>query len=117
MRPVYQIGDKGCLVACLSSMLEINSKYIPNLSNIDLWWVKFISYMCTIPYYYFDGWDKDINKLYNYPGVDGMVIVAVGSCEGEHRHAIIVKNEIVIHDPSPYKETRHTGKNIKDLLS
>lgn len=102
----YMTGD--CLAACIASLLEMKQDNVPNfvalfpVNHVKFGWFELL-------YYWLWHFDYDLkghftpDKLSEYEGIGGYIIVSVESNVDSSTHACIysVKDKRIVHDPEP----------------
>ncbi|MBC5772785.1 hypothetical protein H8S95_01810 [Pontibacter sp. KCTC 32443] len=107
MIKVYQtkFNDEGnCFAACVASVLKCNIEDLPHL-GVDEDWEEYEqrlndylreNYSTVLTHVSYDDW-RDFINLYLR---DSYCIVSGQSNRG-YEHAVIYKNELLVHDPHP----------------
>lgn len=92
-----------CFRTCVGSIMDIDPETIPHWEDMgDAWHNSFFSFLERNGYE-FEGTLFKEEKLKEYPGVDGYVIVRGKSPRGfvSRGHAVIYKDGEPFHDPHP----------------
>lgn len=114
MTPIKQtIADarKGdCLRACVASLLDMPIEKVPNFVGMfpddvpegEFGWFEFLFYWLQFNNYRHRG-HFGTERLDEYEGIDGYVLVSVKSTLPDSSHACIysIKDKCIVHDPEP----------------
>ena len=99
MIPIIQteFGEKdgNCLTACIASILEVSLDEVPPTPD-DLAWLRMLAAKLKAAH---GVMPLLVDSL--PPWWDGHVIGYGRSPRGTHNHAVVMKNDEVVHDPHP----------------
>lgn len=94
-----------CLQACVASLFELPLESVPHFACYpkEEWQLIFIDFIYEQGYVY-EGWApiEELNNPDCNVSVDGYKIMS-GISPREYRHAVIYKDNALVHDPHPSK--------------